>query len=58
MTVICMSIGDPGKLFRAIIRGNSEELELALKSGKINVNKRHQYGWTALHVAVVSGNVS
>ncbi|XP_055330819.1 caseinolytic peptidase B protein homolog [Paramacrobiotus metropolitanus] len=43
-----------GRLFEAIINGEETALSSMIKSG-IDVNCRHRYGWTPLHLAAVRG---
>jgi len=43
------------KLFRAIQKGNTNEVERLLVNKMVNVNKRHDLGWTPLHLAAVNG---
>jgi len=42
------------KFFRAVKNGNVWEVEAMLKSGSVDVNGRHELGWTPLQVAAVN----
>ncbi|OWF44229.1 caseinolytic peptidase B protein homolog [Mizuhopecten yessoensis] len=44
------------KFLLAVKQGNVREIERLLKTG-VDVNQRHELGWTALHVAVINGNL-
>ncbi|XP_069129384.1 mitochondrial disaggregase-like [Argopecten irradians] len=50
------SIDSHQNFLLAVRQGNVKEIERLLKSG-IDVNKRHELGWTALHVAAINGNL-
>jgi len=43
------------RLCRAIVQGNIFDLHRLTESG-VDVNERHPFGWTALHVAAVNGS--
>ncbi|KAK9508951.1 hypothetical protein O3M35_006380 [Rhynocoris fuscipes] len=44
------------KFFSLVRYGTGADLKKYIEAGKIDVNKRHFLGWTALHLAAVSGN--
>ena len=51
----CSNSGQQDKFFRAVQRGNTGEVEKLLKNRSVDVQGRHELGWTALHLAAVNG---
>jgi len=49
------NFGVQDKFFRAVQRGNIGEVEYLLKTKGVDVNRKHELGWTALHLAAVNG---
>ena len=43
------------KLLRAVQRGNVAEVERLIRMRNVDVNCRHELGWTPLHLAAVNG---
>lgn len=43
------------RLFRAVRKGEIKEVSRILEFSQVDVDDRHQLGWTALHLAAVSG---
>lgn len=46
---------DISRFFTAVRYGSPKDLRRILKEDKINVNERHILGWSAIHLAAVSG---
>lgn len=44
------------KFLKAVKRGGLHEVDSLLRSGTVDVNARHEFGWTALHVAAINGH--
>lgn len=44
------------QFFQAVQYGDIPELEKILKTG-VDINARHTFGWTALHVAAINNNI-
>ena len=42
-------------MFRAVQRGNVREVERLVRLKNVDVNGRHQLGWSLLHLAAVNG---
>jgi len=57
LTVVnCSSTGQQQeKFYRAVQRGNVGEVERLLNNRSVDVQGRHELGWTALHLAAVNG---
>ena len=53
--VSCSNSGQQEKFFRAVQRGNVGEVERLLKNRSVDIQGRHELGWTALHLAAVNG---
>ena len=47
---------DTKQLLKCVKSGSLKEVERLLRAG-VDVNRRHSLGWTALHTAIVGGNV-
>ena len=45
------------KLFKAIKRENVKEVERLIKLKNVDVNARHELGWSPLHLAAVNGRL-
>jgi len=44
------------QFLKAVKRGGLYEVDSLLRSGTVDVNARHEFGWTALHVATINGH--
>lgn len=53
---LCLSGREDDKLVRAAKLGNETEVNRLLKKG-VDINARHPYGWTALHVAAMNSHI-
>ena len=42
-------------MFKAIQRGNEKEVEKLIRLKNVDVNARHDLGWSPLHLAAVNG---